>query len=40
VASIGSESAPRAAQERAVSAIASARRALLADRYAINAFQV
>jgi len=40
VASIGSELAPHVALERTVSAIASARRALLADRYAINSFTV
>jgi CelD/BcsL family acetyltransferase involved in cellulose biosynthesis len=40
VASIGSQSAPRVALERTVSAIASARRAVLADRYAINSFAV
>jgi CelD/BcsL family acetyltransferase involved in cellulose biosynthesis len=38
VASIGSQFAPRVALERTVSAIASARRATLADRYAISAF--
>jgi CelD/BcsL family acetyltransferase involved in cellulose biosynthesis len=40
VASIGSQLAPRVALERTVFAIASARRAALADRYAINAFAV
>jgi CelD/BcsL family acetyltransferase involved in cellulose biosynthesis len=40
VASIGSQFAPRVALERTVSAIASARRAALADRYAINSFAV
>jgi CelD/BcsL family acetyltransferase involved in cellulose biosynthesis len=40
VASIGSQSAPRIALERTASAIASARRAVLADRYAINSFTV
>src|SRR5579863_286161 len=40
VASIGSQFAPRVALERTVSAIASARRAVLADRYAINSFAV
>jgi len=40
VASIGSQSAPRIALERTASAIASARRAVVADRYAINAFAV
>ena len=34
----GSHHAPRAALERTVSAIASARRAVVADRYAITAF--
>jgi CelD/BcsL family acetyltransferase involved in cellulose biosynthesis len=38
VARSGSHHAPRAALERTVSAIASARRAVVADRYAINAF--
>jgi len=38
VASIGSQFAPRVALERTVSAIASARRAALADRYAVNSF--
>ena len=40
MASIGSHYAPRVALERTVSAIASARRAVLADRYAINSFAV
>jgi CelD/BcsL family acetyltransferase involved in cellulose biosynthesis len=40
VASIGSQFAPPVALERTVSAIASARRAVLADRYAINSFAV
>ncbi len=40
VASIGSQFAPRVAPERTVSAIASARRAVLADRYAVNSFAV
>jgi CelD/BcsL family acetyltransferase involved in cellulose biosynthesis len=40
VASIGSHYAPRIALERTVSAIASARRAVLADRYPINSFAV
>jgi CelD/BcsL family acetyltransferase involved in cellulose biosynthesis len=40
VARIGSQTAPRIALERTVSAIASARRAVVADRYAINAFAV
>ena len=40
VASIGSHYAPRVALERTVSAIASARRAVLADRYPINSFAV
>jgi CelD/BcsL family acetyltransferase involved in cellulose biosynthesis len=40
VASIGSEYAPRVAIERTVSAIASARRALLANRYAVNSLAV
>jgi Acetyltransferase (GNAT) domain len=40
VASLGSQFAPHVALERTVSAIASARRAVLADRYAINAFAV
>ena len=40
MASIGSEYAPRAALERTASAIASARRAVLADRYAIDSFAV
>ncbi len=40
MASIGSQFAPHVALERTVSAIASARRAVLADRYAINAFAV
>ena len=40
MASIGSQFAPRVALERTVSAIASARRAALADRYAINSFAV
>ncbi len=40
MASIGSQFAPRVALERTASAIASARRAVLADRYAINSFAV
>jgi CelD/BcsL family acetyltransferase involved in cellulose biosynthesis len=40
VASMGSQSAPRIALERTASAIASARRAVHADRYAINSFTV
>ena len=40
MASIGSQFAPRVALERTVSAIASARRAVLAERYAINSFAV
>ncbi len=40
MASIGSQFAPHLALERTVSAIASARRAVLADRYAINSFAV
>jgi CelD/BcsL family acetyltransferase involved in cellulose biosynthesis len=40
VARSGSHHAPRIALERTVSAIASARRAVVADRYAINAFAV
>ena len=40
MASIGSQFAPHVALERTVSAIASARRAVLADRYAINSFAV
>ncbi len=40
MASIGSYYAPRIALDRTVSAIASARRAVVADRYAINAFAV
>jgi len=40
VGSIGSQSAPRVALERTASAIVSARRATLADRYAINSFAV
>jgi CelD/BcsL family acetyltransferase involved in cellulose biosynthesis len=40
VASIGSQFAPRVALERTVTAIASARRAVLAERYAINSFAV
>ncbi len=40
MASSGSEHAPRVALERTVSAIASARRAVLADRYATNALEV
>ena len=40
MASIGSQFAPRVALDRTVSAIASARRAVLADRYAINSFAV
>jgi CelD/BcsL family acetyltransferase involved in cellulose biosynthesis len=40
VASIGSQAAPQVALGRTVSAIASARRAVLADRYAINSFAV
>ena len=38
--SIDSEHAPRIALEHTVSAIASARRAMLADRYAVNSFTV
>jgi CelD/BcsL family acetyltransferase involved in cellulose biosynthesis len=38
VASIGSHYAPRVALERTVSAIASARRAVLADRHAVGSF--
>ncbi len=37
---IGSQFAPRVALDRTVSAIASARRAVLAERYAINSFAV
>ena len=40
MASIGSQFAPCVALDRAVSAIASARRAVIADRYAINSFAV
>ena len=40
MASIGSDYAPRVAFERTASAIASARRAVLADRYPINSFSV
>jgi CelD/BcsL family acetyltransferase involved in cellulose biosynthesis len=40
VASIGSQFAPHVALDRTVSAIASARRGVLADRYAINSFAV
>jgi CelD/BcsL family acetyltransferase involved in cellulose biosynthesis len=40
VASIGSHTAPRVALERTVSAIASARRAVLADRHAIGSLHV
>jgi CelD/BcsL family acetyltransferase involved in cellulose biosynthesis len=40
VASIGSEYAPRVAIERTVSAIASARRALVANRYPVNSLTV
>ncbi len=40
VASIGSDYAPHVALERTASAIASARRAVLADRYPINSFAV
>ncbi len=40
MASIGSQFAPHVALDRTVSAIASARRAVLADRYAINSFAV
>ncbi len=40
MAAIGSEQAPRVALEHTVSAIASARRAVLADRYAISDFQI
>jgi len=40
VASIGSQFAPRVALERTASAIASARRAVLAERYAINSYAV
>jgi CelD/BcsL family acetyltransferase involved in cellulose biosynthesis len=40
VASIGSDYAPRVVFERAASAIASARRAVLADRYPVNSFSV
>jgi len=40
VAATGSEYAPRLAFERAASAIASARRAVLAERYASNAFAI
>ena len=40
MASIGSQFAPHVALDRTVSAIASARRAVLSDRYAINSFAV
>jgi CelD/BcsL family acetyltransferase involved in cellulose biosynthesis len=40
VGSTGSQFAPRFALDRTASAIASARRAVLADRYAINSFSV
>ncbi len=40
MASIGSDYAPHVAFERAASAIASARRAVLADRYPVNSFSV
>ena len=40
MATIGSQFAPHVALDRTVSAIASARRAVLADRYAINSFAV
>lgn len=40
MASIGSQFAPHVALDRTESAIASARRAVLADRYAINSFAV
>jgi CelD/BcsL family acetyltransferase involved in cellulose biosynthesis len=40
VAPIGSQFAPHVALDRTVSAIASARRAVLSDRYAINSFAV
>ena len=40
MASIGSQTAPGFARDRTASAIASARRAVLADRYAINSFTV
>jgi CelD/BcsL family acetyltransferase involved in cellulose biosynthesis len=40
LASIGSDYAPRVAFEHTASAIASARRAVLADRYPINSFAV
>ena len=40
MASIGSQFAPRVALERTVSAIASARRAVVAERYAIGCFAV
>jgi CelD/BcsL family acetyltransferase involved in cellulose biosynthesis len=40
VASIGSDYAPRVAFEHTASAIASARRAVLADRYPVNSFSV
>ena len=40
MASIGSQLAPRVALERTVSAIASARRAVLAERYATGSFAV
>ncbi len=40
MASIGSQYAPRVALERTASAIASARRAVVADRYAVNSFAV
>jgi len=40
VASIGSHTAPRIALERTASAIASARRAVIADRHAVGSFTV
>ncbi len=40
MASVGSDYAPRVAFGRAASAIASARRAVLADRYPVNSFSV
>ena len=40
MASLGSQFAPHVALERTASAIASARRAVLSDRYAINSFAV
>jgi hypothetical protein len=40
VALIGSHTAPRVALERTASAIASARRAVLADRHAIGSLSV